>query len=281
MTVTASTTSGPTPLVFFGHGSPMVALEQSATTRAWAEIARRVGRPKAILCISAHWITQGTAVTAMPRPPTIHDFGAFPQALFDVQYPAPGDPALAQRVAELLAPTPVRLDEQEWGLDHGTWSVLVHAFPQADVPVVQLSMDADLDEAGRFDVGRRLSPLRDEGVLILGTGNIVHNLPRMDWGRRDAPAYDWAKRFDDAIRSAIAEDRPQDVIRYADQGSDAKLSVPTPDHFWPLLYVLGARWPGEAAAFGPDHIEHGSLGMTTVTFGAGATPGARPASVAA
>ncbi len=259
-------TSSPMPAVFFGHGSPMIALESNETTAAWKALADALSRPKAILCISAHWITRGTAVTAMPKPKTIHDFGAFPQALFDVQYPAPGDVALAERVKALLAPTPVALDQQ-WGLDHGTWSVLCKAYPNADVPVVQLSMDASLNEQGRFEIGRKLSPLRDEGVLIMGTGNIVHNLGRMDWSARYGAPFDWAKRFNDAMRAAVAEDEPEKVIGYAALGQDARLSAPTPDHFWPLLYVLGARRPGEAARFITDHIEHGSLSMTGVVLG--------------
>lgn len=253
------------PALFIGHGSPMVALEDSEVTRTWAAMARAIGKPSAILAISAHWLTRGTAVTAMPMPRTIHDFGAFPQALFDVRYPAPGDPALAMRVRELLAPLPVTVD-QGWGLDHGTWSVLVHAYPDADVPVVQLGMDAAKSPAQHFAIGEALRPLRDEGVLILGTGNIVHNLPAMDWGN-PAIAYDWSERFNDHIRDAIRADRPERVVDFASLGQDAQLAVPTPDHFWPLLYVLGARHPGEAARFGPDFIHHGSLSMTSVAFG--------------
>lgn len=255
------------PVIFFGHGSPMVALEKSAVTRTWGEIAARVGKPKAILCISAHWLTRGTAVTAMPQPRTIHDFGAFPQALFDVQYPAPGDPELAGRVRELLSPMSVTID-QGWGLDHGSWSVLVHAYPEADVPVVQLGMDVDKSPADHWAVGRLLRPLRDEGVLIIGTGNIVHNLPAMDWGNPDAPAYPWAERFNTTMVDAIAEDRPEVVIDFETLGDAARLSVPTPDHFWPLLYVLGARHEGEAAAFQPNFIHHKSLSMTSVLIGA-------------
>ena len=255
---------------FFGHGSPMIALETNATTQAWAALARRMGRPRAILCISAHWLTRGTAVTAMEWPRTIHDFGAFPQALFDVQYPAPGEPALAHRVAKLLAPRPVRLDtavdESGWGLDHGAWSVLCKAYPAADVPVIQLSMDKGCTPAEHFEIGRRLRPLRDEGVLIIGTGNIVHNLGRMNWASRDAEAFTWARRFNDAIRNAIRDDRPEQAIGFQQLGEDALLSVPSPEHYWPLLYVLGARVGGDVARFGPDHIEHGSLSMTTVTF---------------
>lgn len=255
------------PIVFFGHGSPMIALERSDTTRAWRAIAERIGRPRSILCISAHWQTRGTAVTAMPTPPTIHDFGAFPQALFDVQYPAPGDPTLAERVRGLLAPMPVTID-QDWGLDHGTWSVLVHAYPDADIPVVQLSMDLGKSPAEHWQVGQSLRALRDEGVLIMGTGNIVHNLRAMDWHAPDAPPYDWAARFNGTILDAVRDDRPQVAIDWKAMGQDAALSVPSDDHFLPLLYVLGARHEGEPAEFGPDFIHHKSLGMTSILIGA-------------
>ncbi|MDO8411868.1 MAG: 4,5-DOPA dioxygenase extradiol [Phenylobacterium sp.] len=252
------------PVVFFGHGSPMIAIETNDTTAAWNAIGASIGKPEAILCVSAHWLTRGVAVTAMTQPRTIHDFGAsFPQALFNVQYPAPGDPALARRVAELLAPLPVVQDEG-WGLDHGTWSVLCKAYPKADVPVVQLSMDASKPPAWHYEMGRKLAPLRDEGVLIVATGNIVHNLPAMDWGARHRPAFDWAAAFNDHIKTAIAKDEPQAAVAYEAFGEAASRSVPTPDHYWPLLYALGARLPGDRAVFGPDHIEHGSLSMTTV-----------------
>ncbi|MDR6625614.1 4,5-DOPA dioxygenase extradiol [Caulobacter segnis] len=255
------------PVIFFGHGSPMIALETNDTTRAWKAMGDAVGKPKAILCVSAHWLTRGVAVTAMTRPRTIHDFGAsFPKALFDQRYPAPGSPELAARVREILSPTPVAMDEQAWGLDHGTWSVLSKAFPDADVPVVQLSMDASKPPAWHYEIGQRLAPLRDEGVLIVGTGNIVHNLPAMDWGDRNCAPYDWSQRFNDYIKTAIVEDAPQRAVDFESQGQDAKRSVPTPDHYWPLLYVLGARLPGDVPTFGPDHIEHGSLSMTSVTL---------------
>lgn len=256
------------PVAFFGHGSPMIALETNNTTRRWTETAARIeriaGRPKAILCISAHWLTRGTAVTAMAHPQTIHDFGAFPKALFDLQYPAPGDPVLAARVRDLLAPMPVALDGGEWGLDHGSWSVLLKAYPQADIPVVQLSMDTRLPPAGHFEIGQRLRPLRDEGVLIIGTGNIVHNLSRMDFGNRHAAPFDWAQRFNDHVRDAILSDRPEGAINFAQLGRDAQHSVPSPDHYWPLLYVLGARDPDDVPELGPDRIEHASLSMTSV-----------------
>lgn len=255
------------PIVFFGHGSPMVALEKSAVTRTWNQIASSIGKPRAILCISAHWQTRGTAVTAMAQPRTIHDFGAFPQALFDVRYPAPGDPELAERVRELLSPMPVNLDAN-WGLDHGTWSVLVHAYPEADVPVIQLGMDLGKSAAEHWLVGRMLRPLRDEGVLIMGTGNIVHNLPAMDWANPAADPYPWAEQFNAAMCKAIASDDPQTVIDYAALGDAARLSVPSSDHFLPLLYVLGARHEDEAATFEPDFIQHKSLSMTSVRIGA-------------
>ncbi|HWW26645.1 MAG TPA: 4,5-DOPA dioxygenase extradiol [Caulobacter sp.] len=257
------------PVIFFGHGSPMIALETNDTTKTWRAMGAAIGKPKAILCISAHWLTQGVAVTAMAAPRTIHDFGAsFPKALFDVQYPAPGSPELAARVRNLLAPQPVVLDQQAWGLDHGTWSVLSKVYPDADVPVVQLSMDAARPPEWHFELARRLAPLRDEGVLIVGTGNIVHNLPAMNWGERRCAPYDWSQRFNDYVKQAIVDDAPGRAVDFASQGADAVRSVPTPDHYWPLLYVLGARLPGDVASFAPDHIEHGSLSMTSVTLAA-------------
>jgi 4,5-DOPA dioxygenase extradiol len=252
------------PVAFFGHGSPMVALQDNATSRSWREIAAALPRPQAILAVSAHWETRVTAVTAMARPRTIHDFGAsFPRALFEAQYPAPGDPALARRVADLLAPLEVILDAGQWGLDHGTWSVLTHAYPQADIPVVQLGLDVRLTPQQRFDIGRKLIPLRDEGVLILGTGNIVHNLPAMNWGQADCAPYDWAERFNDEMRRAIVDAEPERAIAFAGLGRDALLAAPSPEHFWPLLYVLGARAPEDRARLFNDRIEHGSLSMTS------------------
>jgi len=261
------------PAVFFGHGSPTLALETNDTTRAWRAIAEQVGRPKAILAISAHWLTRGVAVTAMARPQTLHDFGrSLPAPLFDVQYPAPGDPALAARVRDLLAPLPVHLDQNQWGLDHGTWSVLSKAYPDADVPVVQLSMDATKPPAWHYEIGKRLAPLRDENVLVMGSGNIVHNLGVMSWEGRNAPAYDWAARFNAAMRAAIAADEPEKVVGYAAEGQDAALAVVDPDHFWPLLYVLGTRAPGETARFVTEHFEYKSLSMMSVVLGGAAAP---------
>jgi 4,5-DOPA dioxygenase extradiol len=255
------------PAVFFGHGSPMIALETNETSRAWEAMAAAMPRPRAILAISAHWETTGTAVTGMQHPKTIHDFGAsFPKALFDLEYPAPGDPALAARVADLLAPMPVYQDRDQWGLDHGTWSVLVKAFPDAATPVVQLSLDVTLTPAERIEIGRKLAPLRDEGVLIMGTGNIVHNLSAMNWGERDCAPFDWSARFLGEIRDAIVKNEPGRAANFAALGEDARRAAPTPEHFWPLLYVLGARLPGDSARLVNDRIEHGSLGMTSVVF---------------
>jgi 4,5-DOPA dioxygenase extradiol len=253
------------PVVFLGHGSPVNILMDNKATRTWARIARKMPRPKAILCVSAHWLTEGTAVTAMTHPRTIHDFGrSLPAPLFDCQYPAPGDPILADRVRELLAPTPVVMD-QSWGLDHATWSVLSKAYPDADVPVVQFSMDGRHDPAARFDVGRRLKPLRDEGVLIVGSGNVTHNLGVMDPNENATP-FDWAARFRDYTYKAIADDAPERLIDYQSQGRDAELAVADPNHFWPLLYVLGARDQGDRVAFESDFIQYGSLSMMNVVF---------------
>ena len=258
------------PVAFFGHGSPMVAVKDDATSRCWREVAAGLPRPKAILAISAHWETRGGAVTAAPQPRTIHDFGAsFPRALFEAQYPAPGDPALARRVAELLAPVEVAQDTGQWGLDHGIWSVLIHAYPHADVPVVQLSLDVQLTPQQRFNLGRRLIPLREEGVLILGSGNIVHNLPAMNWGEADCPPYDWAERFNDEMRRAVVDDQPERAVDFARLGRDALLAAPTPEHLWPLLYILGARAPGDRARLFNDRIEHGSLSMTSFVLEGG------------
>jgi 4,5-DOPA dioxygenase extradiol len=249
------------PAIFFGHGSPMNTLDDNRYTQAWAQLGAQVGKPRAVLCISAHWYTHGTALTAMEKPKTIHDFYGFPQELFDVQYPAPGDPALAARVGELLAPVSVGLD-RSWGLDHGTWSVLKHAFPAADVPIVQLSIDATQPPAFHHALGARLAPLREEGVLVAGSGNVVHNLGVM--GRSGGSPYEWAVRFNDYVRDAITTGKYQRLIAYEQAGEDARLSVPTPEHYLPLLYVLGTQQPGESASFAVDGLELRSIGMLSV-----------------
>jgi 4,5-DOPA dioxygenase extradiol len=260
------------PAMFIGHGSPMNTLLDNPYTRAWAGLGKGLGahKPRATLAISAHWYIHGTAVTAMSMPKTIHDFGGFPQALFDYRYPAEGDPGLAAEVQNLLAPTDVALD-QSWGLDHGTWSVLAHVFPQADVPVVQLSIDRSQPAAWHYELGKKLAPLRDEGVLILGLGNVVHNLRMIDrgamMGEGGGKAHDWAAAFSADIRAAIAKGDDEAVVHYEKFGETAKLSVPTPEHYLPLLYVLGAREAGDAASFPVDGIDLGSISMLSVKLG--------------
>lgn len=259
------------PVIFFGHGSPAIALQDNATTQLWRRLALRIerdyGRPRAILSISAHWLTRGVGVTAMAHPKTIHDFGrSLPGPLFDIQYPAPGSPEVAREVAALLAPEHVVLDEGGWGLDHGTWSVLCKAWPDADIPVVQLSLDARRSPRDHYALARKLLPLRDAGVLVIGTGNIVHNLPRMNWGSQNCAPYPWARTFDDHIVNAIATRDIDGVVDYEVLGDAATLSVPSPDHYWPLLYTLGATTAADRPDFEPRHIEHGSLSMTSVAW---------------
>ena len=253
------------PAVFFGHGSPMNALERNRYTEAWHRIGESVLKPTAILSVSAHWYTRGTAVTAMDRPRTIHDFGGFPQELFEVQYPAVGDPALATRVRDLLAPTEVPLDKS-WGLDHGTWSVLVHAFPNANIPVVQLSIDGTKPPRFHYELAKKLAPLRDEGVLIVGSGNVVHNLGSIQWAE-DSKPYDWAVRFNDKVRSYLVARDHGPLIDYATLGEDARLSVPTPDHYLPLLYIIALQSENETISLPIDGIEFGSIGMLTLVLG--------------
>jgi 4,5-DOPA dioxygenase extradiol len=253
------------PAVFLGHGSPMNAIEQNRYTDAWRELGGALPRPKAILAVSAHWYIRGTAVTAMRLPKTIHDFGGFPQALFDIRYPAPGDPALAARVQSLLAPLAVGLDET-WGLDHGTWSVLVHVYPQADIPVVQLSIDAAQSAHFHYELGARLRALRSEGVLILGSGNVVHNLRTIDWNA-GAAGFDWAVRFNRQVHDHLARGDHAPLIAYDKFGPDARLAIPTPEHYLPLLYIMGLQEPGESIGFVNDGIQNGSISMLSVVVG--------------
>ncbi len=254
------------PALFIGHGNPMYAIEPNHHTHGWQQLAQKVARPKAILAISAHWYIDHTAVTAMALPRTIHDFGGFPQALFDLQYPAPGSPALAQRIQQLLAPTAVTLD-QSWGLDHGSWSILLHTHPAADIPVVQLSIDASQPPAWHYALAQRLRPLRDEEVLILGSGNIVHNLGRLNWDA-NAPAYEWAERFAHWVQTELRNNNPTALIHYLSQ-EDAQLSVPTPEHYLPLLYVIAQQHPEELFGLPMSGIDMGAIDMQVVTVGMG------------
>lgn len=254
------------PAIFFGHGNPMNALADNAYTKGWASIGKSLLRPNAVLCISAHWYLSETAVTAMETPRTIHDFGGFPPELYKVQYPAPGAPQLAARVKGLLAPLSVELD-QGWGLDHGTWSVLCHVFPHADVPVVQLSIDETKPPEFHYEIGKLLAPLRDEGILIIGSGNIIHNLHTYAWGRHEVKPFDWAVRFETLARDLLLKGDDAPLVSYEMLGRDALLAAPTPDHYLPLLYVLGLRRPGDEITFPVEGFDGGSISMLTVRLG--------------
>ncbi|HKT51690.1 MAG TPA: 4,5-DOPA dioxygenase extradiol [Candidatus Angelobacter sp.] len=254
------------PAFFFGHGNPMNAVQNNAYTDAWNRIGLSSPRPKAILSISAHWFVPQTGVTITTAPRTIHDFGGFPRELYAVKYPAPGDPELARRVQKLLSPLPVNLDES-WGLDHGTWSVLCHVYPHADIPIVQLSIDERQPPAFHYEIGRRLAPLRDEGVLIMGSGNLVHNLHAYAWGRHPVEPFDWAVRFEHQVRDMLLSEEHKPLIDYEKLGRDAMLAIPTPDHYLPLLYTLATRQPGEQVSFPVEGVDGGSISMLAVQVG--------------
>jgi 4,5-DOPA dioxygenase extradiol len=252
------------PSVFIGHGSPMNAIEDTPYSRAWKSLGGALPRPESIVVVSAHWFTHGTGVTAMEKPKTIHDFGNFPRVLHEMQYPAPGNPALAREIASLLAPVPVQLDTS-WGLDHGAWSVLVHMYPKADVPVVQLSVDADKTPQQHFDLGSRLAPLRERNILVMATGNVVHNLDYMNPQR--AEPFDWAERFDAFVRAALVS-RDNDALVNYEKHPDASLAAPDPDHFLPLLYSAGIRREDDPLTFIVDGgLDMGSVSMRAFQVG--------------
>jgi len=257
-------TSHRQPAVFAGHGSPMYAIEPNRYTAAWASLGQSLQRPDAILVISAHWVTRGTWITAMTKPKTIHDFGGFPQALFDIQYPAPGCPALADRIQELLD-IPVVLEEHEWGIDHGAWSVLKYLYPRADVPVVQLSLDGSKTAQEHYELAKQLRPLRDENILILASGNVVHNLRTMHWGEGVEP-YPWATEFNAFFTSEMRADHHEPLIQWQEYGDAAHLSIPTAEHYWPALYILALQEGQEHAKVLVDGLEMGSISMLSFSI---------------
>jgi 4,5-DOPA dioxygenase extradiol len=254
------------PALFLGHGNPMNAISQNAYTEGWSAIGKTIPRPKAILAVSAHWYLPATAVTINVDPETIHDFGGFPRELYDVQYNAPGSPELARRVKDLLTPVKVSLDKS-WGLDHGTWSVLRHLYPGADIPVVQLSINEIKPPQFHYELGGKLSPLRDEEILIIGSGNLVHNLHAYAWGRGGVQPFDWALRFEEQVREFLLQGDDAPLVQYEKLGRDAILSIPTPDHYLPMLYVLGARRAGEQVTFPVEGIDGGSVSMLAFQIG--------------
>lgn len=257
------------PALFVGHGSPMNAIEDNEFSRAWIKAGQSLPIPKAILCISAHWMTNGTRVTAMEKPKTIHDFGGFPKELYQVQYQAEGSPSLARLTEQTLKKTNVEMDFN-WGLDHGTWSVLSRMFPNADIPVVQLSLDGHKEPQAHYDLGKELRSLRNKGVLIVGSGNMVHNLMMLSWGDT---AYDWAVEFDEILKQLILSGDHDSIIHYQKFGKASDLSVPTNEHYLPLLYILGLKDRDENVTFFADKVTLGSISMRSVRIG---RPGLMP-----
>ncbi|MDI1255833.1 MAG: 4,5-DOPA dioxygenase extradiol [Flavobacterium sp.] len=256
------------PVLFIGHGSPMNGIGDNEFSKTWAKFGNEIPKPKAVLVISAHWLTQGTGITAMPNPKTIHDFGGFPQALFDIQYPAPGNPELAKATADLIHSTNVHLDH-DWGLDHGTWTVVRHMYPSADIPVLQLSIDYSKPPQYHYDLAKQLKDLRKRGVLIIGSGNMVHNLRMVAWDKLQEPEYgfDWAIEMNAIFKEKIGNNDFKSLIDYGKLGKAAKLAIPTPDHYYPLLYAMALRDEKDDTSFFNDKAVGGSLTMTSVKWG--------------
>lgn len=252
-------------VLFLGHGSPMNAIQETEFSRGWRDIGKSLPRPTAILCVSAHWETKGTWVTAMDKPKTIHDFGGFPQELFDVQYPAPGSPAIAMQTKATITTTEVGLDQQ-WGLDHGCWSVVKHLYPNADVPVLQLSLDYTKGPQYHYELAKELNLLRHKGILIIGSGNMVHNLGMVDWQHQDT-GYDWAIEANEGFKTMINKGDVKSLINYSGQGKAFQLSIPTPEHYLPLLYTLGLKDEEDRLSFFNDRTIMGSISMTSVRIG--------------
>jgi len=253
------------PLLFVGHGSPMNAIEENEFSNGWKAVGKELPKPKAILCISAHWETRGTFVTAMEQPQTIHDFYGFPQELSEVEYPAPGNPQLAKQTKDVVKHTDVEFDNQ-WGLDHGCWSVLKHLYPAADIPVIQLSMDYTKPAQWHYELAQELAVLRKKGVLIIGSGNMVHNLRLIDW-RHPSGAFDWAEEMNETFKQNILNGNSKQLINYTSLGMPAALAIPTPEHFLPLLYVLGLREKQETVTIFNDKTVMGSISMTSLKIG--------------
>lgn len=254
------------PVLFIGHGSPMNGIEDNEFSSKWADIGRTMPVPKAVLVVSAHWFTRGTGVTAMNFPKTIHDFGGFPQALFDVEYAAPGSPVLAAETASLIKSADVVLDH-DWGLDHGAWTVLKHMFPEANIPVLQLSMDYTKDPRAHYELAAELYQLRKKGVLIMGSGNMVHNLRMVSWDMMDGGGYDWAMEINDKFKELIMNNDHRPLMDYKNLGRAAMLAIPTPEHYLPLLYTLGLKNDKEEVSLFNDKAVGGSLTMTSVRIG--------------
>jgi 4,5-DOPA dioxygenase extradiol len=253
------------PVLFVGHGNPMNAIEKNEFSLEWKKLGESLPKPNAVLCISAHWETKGTFFTAMEKPPTIHDFGGFPQALFDVQYPAPGNPGLAKETKSAIKSTQIGLDEK-WGLDHGAWSVLRVMYPGADIPVIQMSLDYTQNPQYHYNLGRELASLRQKGVLIIGSGNMVHNLRAVDWGKPNQ-GFDWAQEANSKFKNLIITNHHQQLIDYKSLGREVELSIPTPEHYLPLLYALALKSEKDEVSFFNDKSVMGSLSMTSVRIG--------------